>query len=186
MKAIYILFILGIASACSSTKELSPMDVQQIESRNALTATKSYTFVATRAFPMASGPLQQLANRRLLGMENTSGMIQLQGNSNYLHILKDSVSMFLPFYGERQMGAAIGKSAGIEVMGSISDYNVLPDSKKNTEVIRFSAREGSERYDVTMTVFPSLKTDVVVTSTQRTTIRYEGRLSPYKEENGDE
>ncbi|TVZ51388.1 DUF4251 domain-containing protein [Dokdonia sp. Hel_I_53] len=179
MKAIYILFILGIASACSTTKELTPSVIRQIDARHALIENKNYEFKADRAYPMPSDPLQQLASRRLLGMGSTSGMIQLQGTPNFLRVIHDSVVMQLPFYGVRQLSGGFSTPTGFEASSTVTDYKVLQNKKKQTEIVTFSVKEGTEVYDVTMTVFPSLKTDIVVNSSQRSTIRYEGALTSY-------
>ncbi len=161
---------------CSSSSKVSTYTDGQIGAFKDFVNSKSYEFIASTANPIPGRGMMAVANSGLLPPGSTMSNIQLQGTSNYLKIEGDTISAFLPYYGERQSGGGYNSDAGIVFDGIPSDYKEEYDAQKNEMRITFTISEKSEGYRVTMNLFPNKKATVVVTSSQRFAIRYLGDL----------
>ena len=159
---------------CSSSRY--SFGYNEIASFKNLLARRSYEFIASTANPIPGRGMMAIANSGLLPPGSTMSNIQLQGTSNYLRIEEDTISAFLPYYGERQSGGGYNSDAGIVFDGVPSDYKEEYDAQKNEMRITFTISEKSEGYRVTMNLFPNKKATLVVTSSQRFAIRYLGDI----------
>jgi len=166
--------------SCSSTKEITDAERVQIDELETLIDSKVLAFEANWAYPLVSSGLTQLSNAGLLGNGNNAGSINLQNNSNYVRIINDRISASLPYYGERRVGGGYNSDSGIVLDGPITNYTVTKDTKKGSTTMKFRASNKTEVYDFVMTVFPNRKTNIIVNSTQRTSIRYSGAISEWE------
>ena len=169
------ILILMLLMGCASSSKVSYTSGQISAFRDFLN-TKSYEFIASTANPVPGKGMMAVANSGLLPPGSTMSNIQLQGTSNYLRIEGDTISAFLPYYGERQSGGGYNSDAGIVFDGIPSDYKEEYNAQKNEMRIIFTISEKSEGYRVTMNLFPNKKATVVVTSSQRFAIRYRGDI----------
>lgn len=185
MKYLFFCFCLICLISCSSTKELTEAERSQLNKIETLLDTKSIAFEGDWAYPLASSSLNQLANYGLLGNGNNAGSINLQGNPNYIRIINDSISAYLPYYGERRVGGGYNTDSGIVIDGLLENYEHIVNNEKGTVLVTFKASQKTEKYDVSMTIFHSGKTDIVINSTQRANIRYAGSISEW-DANGEE
>src|SRR5688572_13994282 len=85
---------------CGSSQKTNSTDNWRL---NNLITEQSFEIESLWAQPMATTAYNQAVNG-LLPPGSTSGQINLIGNTNYLRIVKDSASAYLPYFGERQMG----------------------------------------------------------------------------------
>ncbi|MDY0779506.1 DUF4251 domain-containing protein [Tenacibaculum sp. IB213877] len=181
MKNIVFLFFIVVVTSCASKKEITP---QQQAAFDNIMNSKSYKIESSWAYPRASNALMSLQNARLFPLGSTAGMIDITGNTNYLIIKNDSVSGYLPYFGERQMGGySNSNKIGIEFNGQPKDYQITKTDKGNY-TITFSAKDdnsNSESYRVTVRIFPNLTTSIHITSSHRTSIEYRGKLQEYIE-----
>ena len=99
----------------------------------------------------------------------SGGRINLIGNTNFIRFKKDSVNLFLPFFGERFSGGGYNNEGGIIYNGPLQDFEI--SSGKNTENLDFS-----------INIFPEGDVNTRVNSSQRSFISYQGRLSELEEE----
>ncbi|ASV32081.1 DUF4251 domain-containing protein [Maribacter cobaltidurans] len=166
-----LLFLLG----CKTSSKVSYTSQQITEFKDFMNA-KSFEFIATTANPLPGRGMMAVANSGLLPPGSTMSNIQLQGTSNYLRVEGDTISAFLPYYGERQSGGGYTSDAGIVFDGIPSNYKEEYDAQKNEMQITFSISEKSETYQVSLNLFPNKKATVVVTSSQRFSIRYFGNI----------
>ncbi|RMA64300.1 DUF4251 domain-containing protein [Ulvibacter antarcticus] len=135
------------------------------------------------ANPLASNELNQLQNSGLLGVGNSAGRINLIGITSYLQFKGDNLKVYLPYYGTRRMGVTMGRDNGaIEFDGVPTDYKSTYNEQKGRTQIDFSMREGSENYDVIITIYPNRNAFVNINSSQRNSISYDGVVSELKEE----
>lgn len=183
-KRFMILLSFGIfLTACVTTAVVSEADEASLK---AMIDGKSFEIISQSASPQNTTAFNAVANSGLfLAPGNTAGLISLIGNTNYLKVKGDTISAYLPFYGERRMGGSYGtRGAGIEFEGVPSDYEVKI-GKKNVREIRFSIRdkeETSEQYQVRINIYPNLSANINVNSTHRTSMLYRGDASLYKKE----
>lgn len=124
-------------------------------------------------------------NSGLLPPGSNVSRIDLTGNSNYLKIDGDSISAYLPFYGERQLGGGYSnRTVGIEIDGEYRDLKVTK-GKKDSKEIRFSAKDKNstnENYNVYIQVFSNKTSNITINSSHRTRIRYSGKMTPLEKE----
>lgn len=174
---IVMVYIIFNVSGCASTKTQKTVDSSTLDS---LVAQKSMLIESQRAFPNVTNSLVSISNSGLLPPGDSAGSISLIGNPNYLKIKGDSVSGYLPYFGERQMGAYPGNNdTGIEFNGLAKKYRVK-NGKKNSYIIQFTISDkahSTEQYNITLRLYPNLKSNIRVNSSQRFSIEYLGNLS---------
>lgn len=180
LKFVSVCGVVLILWACGSANRTT-YTPEEIDTFKSFIDNKSYEFVAATASPIPSTGMTAIANSGMLPPGSTAANIQLQGNYNYVKVAGDSISAYLPYYGERQSGGGYNSDAGIIFNDVPSSYKENFDPDKNEMKIIFTISEGVETYRVTMNIFPNNKTTVIVTSTQRFAIRYLGEIKPVEE-----
>ncbi|MBD0831984.1 DUF4251 domain-containing protein [Aestuariibaculum sediminum] len=172
-------FISTFLLSCSSTK--STATPEEIAALKALVESKSFYIESDWAYPQVTAAMQQVLNSPLMRPGNSASGINLIGNQNFLKIKGDSVVSFLPYYGERRMGAAYGGTDnGIEFKGLVEDYEVKPN-KHNGYNIQFDAKSNNENFSVSINLFPNLKSSMTLNGNTRTTIQYSGSVRAEKD-----
>lgn len=175
---IYVVFIVFALSACKSTKNKAT--ASQIQSFNNLLESRSMTIESNLAYPQVTNAMSQVLTSRLMWPNNNASAISLIGNPNFLTIKGDSVTSYLPYFGERQMQVAYGgRDSAIEFNGLMEDFKI-EDGKGNSKVISFQAKSNSENFNVTITLFPNLKSEMLLRGASRFFIRYTGLVGPIK------
>lgn len=128
------------------------------------------------AHPQTTNALQQVMNAGLIQPGSDAGAISLLGNTNFLTLKGDSISSYLPYFGERQMQVAYsGTDNTIQFKGLLEDYSITKD-KKSRYTISFRATSNTERFDVMITLFPNATTRIYLNSASRFPISYLGEL----------
>lgn len=132
--------------------------------------------------PFNTQATTQVVNALLINTGNSSNRIDVRGDGNFIKIKKDSITGYLPFFGERRLNG--GDYGGQNV--AIQFDEVVKELKKNIVEdkplleLEFSAKQkgnDSEKYDVKIEIFPNENVSVHVTPVFKTFIKYEGRLS---------
>lgn len=168
----FISFMVFTLFSCSSSKNTTSNS--QIEALNTLVENKNFSIESNWAYPQTTNALQQVLNSGLLPLGSGSGNINLIGNSNFLRISGDSISSYLPYFGERQMQIDYGgRDSAIEFNGIMENFK----SKKNSDnsySMSFKATSNNEIFNVYIKLWPKLKSDIVLNSPSRFTIRYSG------------
>lgn len=151
------------------------------EALNNLIESRRFIIESDWAYPQTSMAMQKVMNSGLMGPGNTASNISLLGNYNFLKIEGDSVTSRLPYFGERQMMVDYGGTdSAIEFNGLLKNYQV-EWHKNNKLSIGFEAKSNSENFRVSISVSPNLKTDMVLSGTGRSSIRYSGVIKPVNE-----
>ena len=185
MKA-YILSFLMVSLVFIGCKSTQPQPVNTLPQLENLVNTKSFEIESQFATPALTNTFSQLNNANLLGAGSTTGQINLIGNANFLRFKNDTISAFLPYYGEQQVGSSFftGEVA-IEFDDIPQDYTVKVNKKDITIEFEINDKRRAERYDVFLKLFPSNTSIIRVVSNKRTPITYRGRILPINEDEQD-
>ncbi len=169
-----LVFLLIIMVSCVSSK--SNATLEDTVALSSLLKKRNFSIESDWAYPRNTMAMQQVLNSGLLQPGNSTGAINLIGNSNFLTISGDSISSYLPYYGERQMQVDYGGGdSAIQFEGVLEDYEVVKN-KNGSYSISFIATSKSERFNTNITIFPSLRSDIFLNSPSRFPIRYSGAL----------
>lgn len=185
MKSKFIIvgsLILLLISCGSSKNAPTEAELAKLEQ---LVNNKQMIIESDWAYPQATMAMQQVANSGLLLPGNNAANISLVGNYNFLKIKGDSITSYLPYYGERQMQVNYGGTdSAIEFKGLIEGYKVEKNKKQGYN-ISFNAKSNSENFQVFITVSPNLKSNMALNGTGRFPIRYTGNAKAITESGKD-
>lgn len=165
-----------VTFSCSSHKKINLQ--AQIKTLDSLVVNKHFTIESTRAHPQISNAMQQVLNSDLMRNIGAAGNVNLIGNYNYLTISDDSISSYLPYFGERQMNVSYGGGdAAIAIKGVVEKYSV-EKNKDNSYHIHFTAKNNTNRetFDISIKLFPNLKSTIFINSSFRSSISYSGEV----------
>ena len=166
--------MLSFMLACSSSKSTQNKNAQN--TLDSLIQSHRFEIKSNRARPTNTMALQQLDNAGLFLNGSNASNIDLSTNTNFLRMKNDTVTAFLPFFGERQFGGSYGKSTSIEFEGIPENLEIKP-GKKGAYNIRFNISDKNaptDNYNVFITLFPNLNSTININSTSRSSIQYIG------------
>lgn len=174
----FLIFIMTLS--CKSSK--TNVTDAQIKALEILVENKSYTIESDWANPRVTYAMQQVLNSGILQPGSSSSAISLIGNSNFLTISGDSITSYLPYFGERQMNVAYGGGdSAIQFKGLLENY-LVKKGKNNSYNISFNAKSKSENFQVNITLFPNLKSDMNLIGNGRFPISYNGHVKSLETE----
>ncbi|MAP55330.1 DUF4251 domain-containing protein [Altibacter sp.] len=181
MKYLLTIILAAVLISCGTSKDGTAY-AESAKVLDALVAAEAFQIESDVANPMVTSGLNALSNSGLLPAGSSAGRINLIGNSNFLRVEGNEVSAYLPYYGERRTGASFDNKSAIEFDGEPYSYTVSKDEAKNRYTIKFEITEKNETYSVILTLFPNLKSSIDINSSNRTSIRYDGRVEAIKVE----
>ncbi len=165
--------------SCGSSK--SKVSQAQIDALDEMVQQRHFRIESDWAYPQVTMALQQVFNAGLQPSGSSASAVNLIGNPNFLTITGDSISSFLPYYGERQMHVDYaGGDSAIQLKGIMEDYKV-EKTKDNNYEITFKAKSKSEQFDVYIKLSPNLISNIVCNSGSRFPIRYSGKVEPLRD-----
>ena len=171
MKNLWILFLFFTFAASpviaqtkeEKKKQKEELALKEYETTKALINSKTYNFQAEWA-------TSQKGRR-----------INLSTNPNHLKIENDEADIYLPYFGEvHSSSIGLSTEGGIVFEGTIENYKVEFNDKKQKAVIKFSANGKYDRFDFTLIVYKSGSSNLNVTSNIRSTIKYDGKINELK------
>jgi len=176
MKSIYLIIAVVFITSFSCKSASSKVTDEQIKALEVLVDNRNFTIESNWAYPQTTAATQRVLNSGLLPAGSSSGAINLIGNSNFLTISGDSISSYLPYYGERQMNVGYGgNDAAIQFKGLVENYTVSK-GKGNSYTVSCDAQSKSERFKVIIKLFPTFKSYITLTGTSRNSISYSGKV----------
>jgi hypothetical protein len=181
MKYLFIFIIFLMLGCGSSSRVVAPSD----ESRalDSLIVENNFIIESDWASPQVTASMAAIANSGLLGVGNNANNINLIGNPNFLKVEGDTISAYLPYFGERQMGGGYGTSSAIEFKGIPGNLNIEKDNKKQLYRIRFNIQgDNTETYNVMVDLYPNKTSFININSLQRFPIRYQGNVAAIEKE----
>jgi len=172
------LVVLMVFISCTSNKIVT--EAQQKEM--ILWGNKTpFKIVSHRASPTPTAAFSAVANSGLLAPGNTAANISLIGNANFFKMDGDTISAYLPYFGERRFGSNYGSNEGgisfndKPLIKEIS-YNV---KKQRAEMhFRIKQERDNEIYDILILIFANHSAHISVNSSERTPINYYGEIKP--------
>ncbi|WP_412985064.1 DUF4251 domain-containing protein [Pontimicrobium sp. IMCC45349] len=172
IKLTTIILFAVVLVACNSTKNIAtPAALAKVQ---AIVDKDTLRIEVYSAQPQTSS---LIGNTGLLPPGDSGSNINLMGNENYFIKTGDSLSIYLPYFGVRQMGGRLDSDkVGIEFKGvpKSTDYNF--DSDKNLHVYDFKINKSTETLDVELIIYPSLNADIRIFSSHRTNINFRGKI----------
>lgn len=144
-----------------------------------LITQKRFSIDCNTVYPTPTMALQAVANAGLIAPGNTVSQISINGSYNQFRILGDSISVYLPYYGEQRMaGMSYGSTnTGIQFEGIPDTSNFTGNDKKGNRVLNFTFKNDAEQCQAQVKIFPSGQSDIFITSSHRTSIRYTGSIN---------
>jgi len=178
----YLIYILTIAlcMGCGSAKKTN-FAAEKIAAFKAFIENEPYEFEARAAFPLQTQAVSQVTNSGILQPGSNSGRIDLINNTGYIKVFEDSVAVDLPYFGERRVAGGYNSDTGISFNGKPSKYYTQYDSLKTKYVLELQLKNRTEVFDLTIEVFPTKNTNVNITSSHRSSIRYQGAVQEIRE-----
>ncbi|CAL2084881.1 DUF4251 domain-containing protein [Tenacibaculum sp. 190524A05c] len=174
---LYISVVFLVIGCSSAKKTVSPEQLKKVET---IVTNKSFKIDSDWAFPMVTSSLISLQNAGFFPNTSTASMIDITSHNQYFIFNKDSVNASLPYYGERQMGAAYDRSnsGGIEFNGVPENYT-MNKTKRGDYRIKFKIKDKNaltETYRVDVMIYKNMSTKINVFSSHRFKIEYRGKL----------
>lgn len=137
-------------------KEQAEREYQQTKN---LVDADAYTFVALQATVLGG-------NRFFL---NTI--------PNYIHIDKGEAEIYLPYFGAVRMPNGYSAEAGIKYTGKLENYTAKFDDEKHRISVSFEIQIGHESFEFNFNMFKAGATSLVVASSRRNSISYNGNIT---------
>ena len=179
---ILILFSLIIFYSCKSTQSSSISE----KAVNVLIEEKQFEITSDWAFPLNTNALNQVANSLLARQGGYGNRFNLIGNANYIRFDQDTISGYLPFFGEQRIGGgSYGRNGQIEFEDVPTDLQITKLPKKNKYELSFRINDKnrpSENYQIRMNIFFNKRTNISISSSHRTVISYTGNIERVEDE----
>ncbi len=110
------------------------------------------------------------------------GSNDLSTTVNYVKIKDSIVDLYLPFFGDSQtMNSFNQQNNAFVYNGPIKNYERSLDKKTGRVKVSFTAVTKQETLDMTINLYKNLSTRLVVNSSRRDGMIYDGFLVPLKE-----
>ncbi|WP_276392154.1 DUF4251 domain-containing protein [Eudoraea chungangensis] len=167
-----VIFTIG----CGSHSNTTPSESSSKE-LHALVEGSTLEIISDFAYPQNTAAMSKVAAAGLVPPGSNPGQISLIGNSNHFRIFNDSIQVYLPYFGERQMTSGYGQNdTSIQYSGIPDDYSMEWNEKKKRYDLQFSFTKKTENFRVNAQLFPNLKSSMTITSSFRFPIRYTGEI----------
>lgn len=178
LKFVHYSFLLFVTLGCTFvSNEITNLQKEKLE---IMVMNRSYKIDFDKAYPRVTTSLMSLQNIGFIPNNSTVGMIDITGHNQYFEFNNDTISVSLPYYGERQL---VGTNTnpnkgGITFKGIPKNYSITKTKKGNYK-IKFKINDKNtsrEMYDVFILIFNNYNATVTINSTHRFSIEYRGRL----------
>lgn len=179
MKRYFIyIFSLSLFIGCYSSKKT--ISNQQINTLKKAVEESGYTVISDELNPI--GLINAKGVENLLPRGSSLAGINLTDNPNYFKVQKDSVQLYLPYYGEQQMGGAYTSESGLTFKGIPDFVSKSFDSKKNKYEIKYRLNAENESLTANLTLYANNSSIIRINSSIRTPIIYYGKWTVIEEE----
>ncbi len=148
---------LALTAGCSASRSVVMSDADRV--------------TASQVDEMLTGRLYKVDFSRAYPMSAPSFPL----NAPYfISVIDDRVESFLPYFG-RAYSVAYGGGEGLRFAAPITDYTDVVKRNGRRE-IKFTATTDEDRYDFTLTVFPTGESDLSVTAFRKQSISFTGQV----------
>lgn len=184
MKKIWFFLIIlgfGVGLHAQSKKERRVQKKAKLQSdyiaTKSLIESGDFQFTADLAIPLGNEVVsigQSLPGSAAVFQGN---QINLFSNPNFLRITKNKTDISLPFFGRVFFPRRINNQTGIEYKGDIKDYSIDFNNKKKLINIKYNCDTTDDNLQIHLRVNADGNTRLVINSTNRQTISYQGNIS---------
>ena len=101
----------------------------------------------------------------------------LNTTPNYINIEGERGDIYLPYFGVVRAGNGYSPEAGIKFKGDLENYKVKFNDEKQRIHLSFEIQRGHERHEFNFTIQRGGAANLVVASSRRNSITYDGRIS---------
>lgn len=161
-----------LLTGCKSTEKI----VVPNPKLGALMENKEFRIAVDAVQPQLTMALAQLNNSQLVRPGNKLSNINVNGEGYFIKMEGDSVTVNLPYYGERQMGGGYGSPVGIVFKEIARDLKIEKAAKTNAYQVTFGVPSAEEFYRFMITIENNLGCTAHVTSSHRNRIRFTGKV----------
>lgn len=167
LKKLTFLLGLSVSIALTATAQTDKATTAKI------VAEKSYTFVATSAFPSNAAEINSILSK--MPGATGGGNINLSGSNYDVKITGDSVVAYLPYYG-RSYNAPIGnEDSGFKFTSKNFSYT-NEKRKKGGWQVAINSKDAKENPRMVLTIAENGYASLVVSSNNKPSISYNGYL----------
>lgn len=174
-------FFLVLILSCSSSRQNV---YSEAESQNLLERLSNdpYVIELQWARPLTTAEMSRLYGSELMPAASQSGQINIMDSANYIKKLNDTVMLYLPYFGTRQLSVNPSDSnSAIRFVGIPETYAVNFNEKKQNHSIIMKLKTRTELLNVSIQVFNKDKVQVNINSSHRTSITYSGGIKYFAE-----
>jgi len=184
MKIRYVLLSFSLAimllGSCGSANKIMEPTAKS-RALDEMITSKKFVFEAEWARPLPTLAMNSIMQSGLMPPGSSAAQINITGSSYYFRMEGDTVSAQLPYFGERQMGGGYGSDSGIDFKGVPEDLKIERDENKLSYSITFNISKEIETYRCRLVLSRNQRGNLLINSSQRFTIRYEGDVSAIEE-----
>lgn len=158
----FLLFsVTAEAQTAKAAKKKSKQEKAESEYQKTkdLVDSKAFTFVALQAAPLGGGQF----------FINTI--------PNYIHINEPETDIYMPYFGVVRAPNGYSSEAGIKFKGEMENYKASFNDEKHRMVVSFEIQRGHERHEFNFNIYEDGATSLVVASSRRNSIAYNGLIS---------
>ena len=114
-----------------------------------------------------------------------SGRINTTGDGYFMTLLDNTVNANLPYYGQRYEFMGVNEEPVILLKDkSLENIKYGRTADHSVVTLEFDVRQKTERFHVQLVIQRNRKAFLLVSSPQRQSIRYDGRVEVLKEQRG--
>lgn len=175
-KLLVTCLVLLLLVACGTSNKIIESS-EKSRAVDEMVADQNMMFAAEWARPFATQALNNVMQNGLTPPGNMTSQINIQGNGSFFKMEGDSVSADLSYYGERRMGGGYGSDNGIVFDGLAKNLKIEKDENKQRHDITFNIAGKGETYRCRLQLYSGQTGTLLVNSSHRNTIRYDGKIS---------
>jgi hypothetical protein len=155
------LFILFSGIAQDKKADKKATRAEQFKEITALVQSRKFQFEATKAFPQGTGMRP----------------VDLISNPNYTKLNDSIASAYMPFFG-RAYVSGYGQDGGIEYNGKMDEVKISINEKKSSIRIEYRIKGEKDTYRVSIDAIYGGSATMNVISNNRSSISYDGEVTP--------
>ncbi|WP_405377829.1 DUF4251 domain-containing protein [Nonlabens sp. Asnod3-A02] len=172
---ILISILVLILSSCKSS--FTEADRTKLKDLQNELINNNLVFKADAALPFNSQAVNNAINDILIRNGNSASRISLSGDNYTLKIAGEKAVFNLPFYGERRTGGGYNDDNSFDFTGEIKNVSQSIVADSNYISYEFDVRNDTESLSVELKIFSRETAHLIINSSQRSYIKYDGHLN---------
>jgi len=174
----YYLFVFLIVLVACKSADVDPYSAEEAALVEKNLTDGNYTIELEWARPLNTAEMSKLYSSNILPAISQSGQINILDSANYIKKAGDSVSLYLPYYGTRQVSVnPANTNSALRFEGVPASYQVSFNERKQYHSVNTRVKIRTETLNLSIQVYKSKKVQVNVNSSHRTSISYTGNIN---------